>query len=125
MDLGRTLWALVRRHATAFCPLREKRRIIQQILWRTSRTVTLKTRNALLDVGSVADLAHLTVADDVDTNFNLSGHRIFDRTCNGHVEFSLVVFLLPLLRENQLSNFFRSRQTANMRCQYPLSAVFH
>ena len=69
--------------------------------------------------------ALLTVADDIDANLYLSGYGVFNRNCNRFIKFSLVVRLLPLLCENQVSNVFWPWQTAYMCGQNSVQTMFH
>ena len=49
----------------------QQARELDQVLSRLARRIAVEAGQAVLDVGGVADLAHLAVADDVDADLDL------------------------------------------------------
>ena len=87
-------------------------------------TVAIKSRVAILDVGGVADLAHLAVADDVDADRDLALDRRGDRIRDSAVECRRVVRLALFLGDEQRRHVRRTRQAAHMRRQQPIGTEF-
>ena len=80
---------------------------------------------AILDVGRVADLAGLAVADDIDADGNLMRDDVGDRLVDLAVEFGMVVRLVLVLLHQQIDQRLRPRQAADMGRQDAVRAEFH
>ena len=65
--------------APALGELLQHARKLHQVLARLARRVAGEPGEAVLDVGGVADLAHLAVAHDVDAGLDLPAHDFRDR----------------------------------------------
>jgi hypothetical protein len=87
-DLADTARAPVFGGRAARRQLRHETREFHQVLARLARRVAAKAREAVGDVGRIADLVGLAVAHDVDAGRNLPaynlGDRVGDDRCGGH-----------------------------------------
>ncbi len=69
----------VLRGRAAVGELLEQPRKLDQVLAGLARRIAGEAGEAIRDVGRVADLAHLAVADDVDAGLDLAAHDVRDR----------------------------------------------
>ena len=79
----------------------------------------------LLDVGGIADLAGLAVADDIDADRDLVGDDVGHRLGRLAVEFRMIVRLVVILLHQQIDQRLRPRQAADVRRQDAIGAEFH
>ena len=79
----------------------------------------------MTDVGGVADLAGLAVADDVDSGGDLLRDHILDTTPHGGIELGLVVRFAAILGEEEIDDLLRPRQAAHVRGQDPFRTPLH
>ena len=81
-------------------------------------------------VGGVTDLADLSVADDIDSAFNLFLDGVIHRRRNLRIEFLGIIGLARVARAKQRCQFLAARQTSDVRrpdmrqCD-PLSFIAH
>ena len=106
--------------------LLEQARKLHQVLPGLARRVAGEAGEAVRDVGGVADLAHLAVADHVDAGRDLLLHDCLDgigddRAAAGGVVRDLAV----LAREQHIGDRLRARQAADMRGENALGAGPH
>ena len=87
----------------------------REVLGRLARRMAAEAREALYDVGRIADLAHLAVADDRDPGLDLPLHRLVDSLLHHAVELGLVICLALVAGEQQRNEFGAARQAADMR----------
>jgi hypothetical protein len=66
------------------------------------------------NVGGVADLAHLAVADDVHTRLHLLAHDVVNRLCNGLFEKRDVVVGPGILSQQTVNHSLGSGQAAHV-----------
>jgi len=69
----------------------------------------------MADVGGVTDLAHLAVADQVDSGVDLVLHAITNRLADHPVVLLPVDRLAPVLGEDKIDGRPRARQAADVR----------
>ena len=79
----------------------------------------------ILDVGHVARLAHLTVADDVDIGVGLLADDLRHRLADAGLERRPINRRAFLLGEHHLNQVVGSGQAAGMRCQKAFGATNH
>ena len=105
---------IARRTARTRLALQETGKLLEVARW-PSIAVTIKARDSILDVGCVADLAHLAVANDVYAELNLPGDDVVDRITDDlcRVADCLAFFL----REDGIGYGLRARQATDMRCK--------
>src|SRR5579863_8453363 len=77
-----------------------------------------ESREALRDVGGIADLAELTVTHDRYAGLLLPGHGTVDGSLNQPVEFSVIVGLAMITREQQRGQLAPARQTSHVGGRY-------
>jgi hypothetical protein len=70
-------------------------------------------------------LAHLAVADDVDSELGLLAHDLGDGLLQASGVGGLVQPRSARSRLDQLENVVRPRQAARMRREYPVAAALH
>ena len=90
LDRTDALRAAVGGRAAALGLTLEKAREALEILRRAARAVALEAREPVLDVGGVADLAHLAVGRDRDARGALLRQHVADRALDGVGEAGLV-----------------------------------
>src|SRR5580700_894457 len=101
-------------------------RIARQVALRLGREIlAAEAGQTVLDIGRVADLARLAVADNVDANRNLAGDDIGHRLAHLAVKIRVIVVLALILLDQQLDHRLRPRQTADMGRQNAIGAEFH
>ena len=121
-DAPRALERLLAEHAPErFAQLRIRR----EIEMRRTRMVPRESRESVLDVRRVADLARLAVADDVDAGRDLLRTASSTPAAIGGVERRAVVRLAAVFLVKQLHDLAAARQAANVRRQDPLGAESH
>jgi hypothetical protein len=87
--------------------------------------VAREARESVLDVGRVADLAHLAVAQEVDTERCLLRDHVGDRRCDCRVEHGSVVGLAVLLLIDQCDQVGAAGQAADVRSEDSIDVVRH
>ena len=101
-------------------------RIVRQVALRLRRErFAAEAGEAVLDVGGVADLAGLAVADDVDADGDLVGDDLGDRPGDLAIEFGMIVRLLLVLLHQQIDQRLRPRQAADVGRQDAVRAELH
>ena len=100
-------------------------RVRREIEMRRPRMVARESGEPVLDVGGVADLARLAVADDVDARGDLLGDGVGDAGRDGGVESGAVVRLAAVFLVEQLDDLGAARQAADVGREDPLGAEFH
>ena len=105
--------------------LAQESRKLDQVLPRLARRVAAEPGQAPRDVGGVADLAHLAVADQVDADLHLPTHHLGHGRGNDGVVASVVTRLFALAREQHLRHGLAARQAADVRRQDPVDASAH
>ena len=89
--------------------------VVVEVLGRRAWHVAdFEARQAMTDVGGVADLRHLAVRDDVDAGFLLLEHDIGDGVAHDGVVSSAVEAFALGLREQLVDHGLRSRQAADV-----------
>ena len=68
----------------------------------------------MADVGGVADLAHLAVADDIEPGVVLPTNDLVHGLLQQVIEQSSVVLVTAILREQHVDNLPRSRKAADV-----------
>ena len=76
----------------------------------------------MTDVGGVADLARLAVADDVDASVDLPLHGVVHAALYSFVERGRIDHFIAILREQQVEDLVRSRQAPDVRGEDPVEA---
>ena len=76
-----------------------------------------ESRQPLLDVGRVSDLAELAIAHDRDPGGFLLRHRILDGGLHQPLEGHRVMRLAVIPGEQQRYQLLAARQAADVRCQ--------
>ena len=76
----------------------------------------------MANVGGVADLARLAVADDVDADVGLLLHGVVNAALYGLFEYERVDRFVPILSEQQVQDFARSGEASDMCRQDPVDA---
>src|SRR6516164_6545168 len=97
-----------------FGELAQKTWKLNQVLARLARSVAGEPREAPRDVGRIADLAHLAIADDVDADLDLAAHDLRYRFRNDRVVPRDITRLLPLAREEQVRHRLTAGQAADV-----------
>ena len=105
--------------------LGEQSRKLDQILPGLARRIAPEAREALRDVGRVADLAHLSVADDVDADRHLPAHHLGHRVADHRRIGASIHGLAALAREQHFGYGLAARQAADVRGQDPVGAQAH
>ncbi len=113
------------RRGPAVGELAQEARELDQILSRLARRVAVEPGQAARDVGSVADLAHLAVADQVDANLHLPAHHVGHGRGNDGVVASAVTRFFALAREQHLRHGPAAREAADVRREDSVAAVRH
>ena len=80
---------------------------------------------AVLDIGGVADLAHLAVTDDIDTGLDLARDHLVHRIAHAGVKSGLVVAIVIFFLQEKFRYAAGPRQTTNMGGQNSVTAEFH
>ena len=92
-----------------------ERRVRRQIERRLAIDMPAEPGEPLGDVGRVADLPKLAVADDRDAGRDLFLHGVVDGALDDLIELSRVVRLAVILREEERGEFVAARQAPDMR----------
>ena len=98
--------------------------MLDQVLARLARRIAIEAREPVLDIGGVADLAHLAVADDVHADFDLLADDVDDRI-GDHAIGVWRNGAVALAGEQHVGDSLRARQAADMRGEYPVGASKH
>ena len=105
----------VARAATLLGEAVTEARIRVQIGRRGARNVAdLEAAEAVADIGRVADLAHLAVADEVDPGLHLAPDAIAHRLADHAVVSCPVDRLAAVLGEHELDDLLGPRQASDM-----------
>ncbi len=121
-DAARAFERLLAEHAPERLAELGVRREIE--VWRP-RMVPGESRQTVLDVRGVADLARLAVADDVDVGGDLLGHGVGDAGRDCGIEGCTVVRLVAVFLVEQPDELAAARQAADVGRQDPLCAESH
>ena len=84
-----------------------------------------ETRKPILDIGGVADLARLAVADDIDTGRKLTCHDFIHTGAHGGIETGDVERLTRFLLLQPPDHIRAARQAAHMRRRYAIGGRGH
>jgi len=84
-----------------------------------------EAREAVLDVGGIARLAHLAVAHHVDARRPLPFHDLPHGTVSARLQACLVYRLAFRLAEHHLDEVVRPRQAPGVRGQNAIGAALH
>ena len=114
--------AVVGRAAGGGLPLEEAGKRLQ-VARRAALAVALEAGDAVLDVGGVADLAHLAVADQVHAGLHLPRHHVVDRMREDGLRIRLRFALLPA--EDEVGDRLGTRQAAHVRGEDAVGAGVH
>src|SRR5689334_2086301 len=87
--------------------------------------MTRESREPIFDVGGIADLARLAVADDVDARRDLLRDGVGDAVHDGGVEVSGLELLTAVLFVQESDDLAAARKAADVRRQDPLGARSH
>src|SRR6478736_250499 len=74
------------------------------------------------DIGGVADLAHLAIADDVDTDFDLTAHHLGYRLCDDRIVLQHITGFLALAGEEHVGHCLTAGQAADVRGEDAIGA---
>ena len=121
-DLADAARSLIFRGRAAFRQLLQDARKLDQILSRLTRRIAGEPGDAVLDVGGIADLAHLAVAHHVDAGLDLTAHDIAYGFGNRGAPGGRIRNLAAIACEQDVGYGLRARQAADMRDQNPLGA---
>ncbi len=124
-DLADAAWPAVFRGRARVGELPEQPGEFDQVLAGLARGVAIEAGDAVLDVGRVADLAHLAVADDVDADLDLAAHDVGDRVADRARAAGAVMRRSLVTREQDVRDRLRARQAADVRRQDPVGARAH
>ncbi len=124
-DLAHAARAAVLRGRTGVGELPEQPRKLDEILARLARRVPVEAGDAVLDVGRVADLAHLAVTDEIDAGLNLAAHDLGDAVPNRARSRRGVRDGALLAGEQHVGDGLRAGQAADVRRQDPVDARVH
>ena len=102
-DFADAARATVLRGRAAGRELRHESRKLDEVLARLARRVAAEAREAVGDVGRVADLVRFAVADDVDAGRDLPPHDVGDGVGNDRSRRALVLDLASSPGENSTS----------------------
>ena len=108
-----------RRHALA------KFRMVRKVEMRLGGELAAEAVEPILDVGRVADLAGLAVADDVEPDIGLALDNIRNRAPHHAIELGLVIGFAAVLAEQQRDRVVRPRQAADVGGENSIGTVFH
>jgi hypothetical protein len=108
-----------RRHALA------KFRIVHEIEMRLGRKLTAEAGEPVLDVGGIADLAGLAVADDVEADLGLAPDDVTHGPGDDAREFRLIVRLAAVLAQQQRDRVVRPRQAADVGGENAVPTCLH
>ena len=98
--------------------------MLDQVLPRLARRVAIEAGQPVLDVGRVADLAHLAVADDVDADLDLLADDFRDRV-GDHLLGVRRHRSAVLMGEQHVGDRLRARQAADVGREYAVDAAQH
>jgi hypothetical protein len=113
------LWAREHGH------LRAEVRKFLQIARNLALVAATESRQAILDVGGVADLRSLPVAHDIDADRHLLLHDLRSRLAHRLVENGRVERLAALLPEQHVDYGSAAGQTPDVGGENAVSAEFH
>ena len=99
--------------------------IEREVRRHAARAVAGEAVEAVLDIGGIADLAHLAVGDHVHPGVDLLAHHVRDGAFHAGVERAPVGERAVLLGEQHLGDIRRPRQAADMRGENALGAELH
>jgi len=94
--------------------LRHEAREFHQVLARVARRIAAEARKAVGNVGRVADLAGLAVADDVDAGLDLAADDVGDGAGDHRRRRARVADLAPLAPEQHVGHRLGARQAADV-----------
>ena len=100
-------------------------RIRREIEVRRPRIMARESRQSVLDVGGVADLARLAVADDVDAGRDLLRHGVGHAGRDRGIERRTVVRLAAVFFVKQVDDLAAARKATHVSRQDPLGAESH
>ena len=112
------------RAAAGGLALQETRKLLE-VGRRLPRTVALESRDAVLDVGGVADLAHFAVADHVHAGLALFRHDRVHGVGQQRMPRLRLHPLALLLGEHHVRYGFRTGKAANVGGEDPVGGVEH
>ena len=93
--------------------------------WAGSRVLPAEAAQPVLDVGGVAHLAQLAVADDIEADRHLAPDHVGHRRAN-HGIGVLRVYMLPgLTGKDHVNDRLRPGQAADVGGEYAIGAGFH
>ena len=110
---------------TPFGELAQQARELDQVLARLARGVAGESRQAARDVGRIADLAHLAIADDIDADLDLPAHDLRYRFRDDCVVPRDLTRLLALAREEHVRHRLAAWQAADVGGEDAAGACAH
>src|SRR6516164_7960882 len=108
-----------------FGELAQKTWKLNQVLARLARGVAGEPRQAARDVGRIADLAHLAIADDVDADLDLSAHDLRYRIGDNGVVPRAIAALIALAREQHVRHRLTAGKATDVGGQDAARACAH
>ena len=104
---------------------RHEIRVVARVEARLRRLVPGKPGQAVGDIGRIARFRHLAIIDDIDAGCRLAAHDREDRISGLPLDRRPVVRLALVLGDQQLTQFQRAGQAADMRGQDTVLARPH